>query len=174
MLRPKRFRRDPAPAPAQAGLTPTYFADGLATYFKTPRFMEDPAFREAYRRGMDSGHHMVRPPGSDQDLHLEWRMHVVLWAASHGLRLDGDFVECGVNTGFYSLGICDYLDFDATGRTFWLFDTYRGVPEEQVSPREREMGRLAESEAWYSECYELAKANFAPFPRAQLVRGRVP
>jgi hypothetical protein len=90
------------------------------------------------------------------------------------MHVPGDFVECGVNTGIFSLAICDYLDFNATDRSFWLFDTFAGIPEEQVSERERSLGRLEENSAWFSDCFELATANFAPFPRAKLVRGKVP
>ena len=153
---------------------PTYDADSLVTYHKTPYFLADPAFRAAYSRGMNSGHHIARPPGSDDDVNIEWRVHVVLWAASQALLTEGDFVECGVNTGIYSLAICDYLDFNRTGRSFWLFDTFRGIPQDQISPREHELGRAEENAQWFSECYDLAKQNFAPFPRARLVRGRVP
>ena len=98
----------------------------------------------------------------------------VLWAAAVGARLPGDFVECGVNTGVFSLAVCEYLDFNALDRSFWLFDTFRGIPAEQISDVERERGRLEENEAFYSDCFQLAQANFAPFPRAHLIRGRVP
>ena len=124
---------------------PTYDADHLVTYHKTPRFLTDPAFRAAYSRGMNSGHHIARPRGSDDDVHIEWRVHVVLWAASQALQTDGDFVECGVNTGIYSLAVCDYLDFNRTGRSFWLFDTFCGIPQEQIAPREQELGRMEEN-----------------------------
>jgi hypothetical protein len=159
---------------APGGPLPTYDADFLVAYHKDLGFLHDPRFRAAYRRGMDSGHHIVRDRGSDEDIHIEWRVHVLLWAAAHALRLAGDFVECGVNTGIYSLAVCDYVDFNTTGRAFWLFDTFAGIPLDQVTERERELGRLAENEAWYSDCFELARANFAPFPRAKLVRGKVP
>ena len=34
--------------------------------------------------------------------------------------------------------------------------------------------RIAANRMWYEECYEIALRNFAPFPRARLVRGTVP
>jgi O-methyltransferase len=169
-----------ASAPGEAGRSshppPDYDADSLVVYSKEVGFLRDPRFQAAYRRGMDSGHHIAREPGSDDDIHIEWRVHVLLWAASHAARLPGDFVECGVNTGIFSLAVCDYLDFNATGKSFWLFDTFAGIPLDQVSERERELGRSVESEneSMFSECYKLARANFAQFPRAHLVRGRVP
>lgn len=154
--------------------TPSYDADSLVTYDKSVDFLSDPRFVSAYRRGMDSGHHICRPKGSSDDLHIEWRVHVALWAASHGTKLDGDFVECGVNTGMMSLAICEFLDFDTLGKTFWLFDTYAGIPREQITPAEAKLGRHDENDRYYSESYDTARRNFAPFRNAKLVRGRVP
>src|SRR5947207_15569963 len=43
----------------------TYHADALAVWDKAAPFMDDPGFLDAYRRGMDSGHHILRPRDSD-------------------------------------------------------------------------------------------------------------
>jgi hypothetical protein len=153
---------------------PRFFADHLALWGKNAAFVDDERFLRAYRRGMQSGHHMGRPKGSDADIHIEWRVHVVLWAAMRGVQLAGDFVECGVNTGVYSLAICDYLDFNRLDKHFWLLDTFRGIPEEQISAREKAAGRAEMSALYYSDCFELARKSFAPWPRARLVRGAVP
>jgi O-methyltransferase len=151
----------------------TYNADALAVWDKSTAFLDEARFREAYRAGMDSGHHILRAPGSRDDIHVEWRVHVLCWAAAHAARLAGDFVECGVNTGIYSLAVCKYVGFDKLDRDFWLFDTYRGIPESHMAPEERAT-RIEENASLYSECYELARRNFAPYPRAHLVRGTVP
>jgi predicted O-methyltransferase YrrM len=82
-------------------------------------------------------------------------------------------VECGVNTGIFSLAICQYLDFNRLDRDFWLFDTFAGIPESHMRDEERE-ARTAESALLFEDCYERARANFAPYPRAHLVRGTVP
>ena len=62
-----------------------------------------------------------------------------LYGARFGIEgvLAGDFVECGTNTGIMSLAICKYIDFNNTGKRFFLFDTYCGIPEEQILPEER-------------------------------------
>jgi O-methyltransferase len=155
---------------------PVYQADHLAVWEKSVEFLDDPRFRSAYRRGVNSGHTFPLLPYAGEDdatLHIEWRVHVCCWAATVAARLPGDFVECGVNTGIFSLAICEYINFNATGKMFWLFDTFCGIPEEQLNERERALGRLGEN-SWYPDCWELAKTNFAPFPNARLVRGKVP
>jgi hypothetical protein len=151
-----------------------YNADGLKVWNKNVDFLKDPDFVQAYRRGMDSGHKISRPAGSREDIHLEWRVMVCCWAGWQAKQLAGDYVECGVNTGIFSLAVCQYVDFNATGKRFWLFDTYSGIPEDQVTPVEHAGGRIEHSRASYEECYELAKRNFSPYPRSRLVRGTVP
>jgi O-methyltransferase len=146
---------------------PDYEGDYLAVWHKNTEFMKDPRFLAAYRRGLNSGHQF----GSD--VQLEWRAHVACWAATHGKSLPGDFVECGVNTGILSLAVCEYIDFNATGKNFWLFDTFAGIPESQGS--EGETLRLRwENEQLYFDCWEIVQRNFADYPNAHLIRGMVP
>jgi O-methyltransferase len=150
-----------------------YAQDGMKLYGKSLDFLSDPRFVEAYRAGMDTGHHICRERGSDADIHNEYRVYLCCWAAESGARLDGDFVECGVNTGITSVAICRYLDFNRLRRRFFLFDTFAGIPIEQASDEERE-ARADESARFYEECFELASQNFAPWPGCTLVRGRIP
>lgn len=152
---------------------PTYNADALMVWGKTTDFLDDPKFINAYRAGMDSGHMIGRPKGSQEDIHIEWRISVCCWAAWHAKQLEGDFVECGTNTGIMSLSICNYIDFNSTGKQFFLFDTFCGIPESQISTVELALGRQHENDI-YEECFELTKRNFKPFPKARLVRGMVP
>jgi O-methyltransferase len=70
--------------------------------------------------------------------------------------------------------LCEFLDFNRTGKSFYLFDTFSGLPLEQITPEERQLGRIEENAEHYGECYEIAKRNFAPFTSAKLVRGKVP
>jgi hypothetical protein len=151
----------------------SYDHDGMRLYGKSVVWMQEEAFVRAYHAGMDSGHKIVRPAGSRENIHIEWRIHILCWAARHARHLPGDFVECGVNTGIFSLAVCHYIDFNSTGKTFYLFDTFNGIPEDQMLPTERPY-RIPENQAMYEECYETALRNFAPFPRARLVRGKVP
>jgi hypothetical protein len=158
---------------AALGGEPCYEHDHMRLHHRNMTWLNDEAFARAYHAGMDSGHKIARAPGSRDDIHIEWRVHVLCWAARHALHLPGDFVECGVNTGIFSLAVCNYVNFNRTGKAFYLFDTFCGIPEEQMLPSERPY-RVSENRSMYEECYETARRNFAPFPRARLVRGRVP
>jgi len=150
----------------------SYRGDGITLFGRNLSFLRDPKFMAAYARGENSGHIYDVAPG--KGLGAEFRTYVECWAARECLRLDGDFVCCGVNTGVIPLAICEYLDFNESEKTFWLFDTYNGVPESQMSDIEREGDRPSIVARLYQECFATAQKNFAPFHRARLVRGTVP
>jgi O-methyltransferase len=136
----------------------SYDADGMKLWEKNLAALRAPRFRDAYTRS------------ASPDVPIDFRAYICCWAAGRAARLDGDFVECGVNRGWLSLTICNYLDFNSIGKSFYLFDTYDGIPPEQITERERERAALHQ----YSDCYESTKQAFAPFPGAVLVRGRIP
>ena len=83
---------------SNAVFTTTYNQDGLISNHNHD-FMLDPAFCKAYQRGVQAC----------QDYKWHWRVHIGLWAAYSGSKLQGDFVECGVNRGVLSSAIMDYL-----------------------------------------------------------------
>lgn len=145
----------------------SYNQDGLATQHDAS-FLRDPRFVDAYRVGTENG----RP-----DLHVEWRVHVALWCASQAARLDGDFVECGVHTGILSGAVMAWLDFSRLApRRFWLFDTWAGIPVEQVSEAERRLGTLEMNRKYQNgdALHAAAVKKFARWSNAVVVRGRVP
>ena len=147
-----------------------YHGDGLAVWNKNVEFLSDPKFVEAYDLAANSGHLFGR---RGEKLKVEWRVNTALWAAQQAVRLEGDFVECGVNTGILSLAICNYLDFNSLDKHLYLFDTYSGIPEDEANYAET-VENIKLKNTYYCDCYEVAKKNFAPWPKALLVRGRVP
>ena len=154
--------------------SPSYDENSLVTWHKSMDFMGDPKFRSAYARGMNSGHKIIGGSGLVKDLKTNWRVAICCWLAAYAAKLEGDFVECGVNTGIDSLAVCEYLDFNKTGKNFWLLDTFEGAIEEQMSEEEVVAGRLAESQANYYQCYEVAKENFSSYKGAKLIKGIIP
>ncbi|HRD75608.1 MAG TPA: TylF/MycF/NovP-related O-methyltransferase [Hyphomicrobiaceae bacterium] len=148
---------------------PDYNEDYLRVYNKQLDFMTDPAFCRAYERGITSGHNI----GGGGDIGIRYRIHTCTWAARHASKLPGAFVECGVNTGIFSLAVMDYIGFDHLDKKFYLFDTYSGIPEEQFNDQERAAGKQRINQQYF-DVYEIAKRNFAPYKNAVLVRGRIP
>jgi len=106
-------------------------------------------------------------------------VHVALWAAAAGLRVPGDFVECGVNAGVISSAIMHHLRWNTVSRRFYLIDTFRGPVLEQFSAEEIERGRLdVAKQALQAGAYvtDLARiqSNFSEWPKAVVVQGSVP
>ncbi len=152
-----------------ANLPPfTYEADGLSSIHDTG-FLGNPRFRAAYEAGARTGHRICAP----EKLHIEWRVSVCCWAATHAAKLPGDFVECGVSTGIVSLAVCRYTNFETLAKTFWLYDTFEGIPEAQAAPGEAPLAR-SKNERLYFDSYDLVAGNFAGYPNVRLVKGEVP
>lgn len=139
---------------------PTY-DDGWLITNKRSEFRKDPRFRNAFDTTIRTGQYKI---GS----HFEWRTYVACWAAEHGARLEGDFVECGVEYGHLSRAIMEYLDFNNLNKKFYLIDTYNGVDKRYLT--ENDLTR----EIYYPEMYEWTKKAFASFPNSILIRGAIP
>ena len=146
-----------------------YDQDGLRS-IHNHEFMDDPAFRKAYQRG-------IRAAGDDYRWH--WRVHIGLWAAACAARLEGDFVECGVNRGFLSSAIMDYLNWDSLGKHFYLLDTFRGLDERFVSSADRASGAVEKNKkslasGFYAQGIEEVRANFSQWKNVSLIEGSIP
>src|SRR5882672_5699463 len=102
-----------------------YKADGLAVRHRNLSFLTEDRFAAAWegsRRASAPGFKNGKVPDA------RWRALICVQAAEQALRTEGDFVECGVNTGLVSGMVCRYLDFAKIKRTFFLFDTFAGIP----------------------------------------------
>lgn len=142
----------------------TYDADSLTTSNNCD-FIKEPRFAAAYAAAA-----ATNPwPGFT----LQWRVYIVCWVAEHVRRLEGDFVECGVNTGAYSRAIVEYIDFNKTGKTFYLLDTYEGMPEYLVKEEEKQVGVSHYLGKNYKDVYEQVVETFAPF-NVKIIKGVVP
>jgi SAM-dependent methyltransferase len=146
-----------------------YDQDGLRSIHNHD-FMLLPKFARAYRRGVAA---------ADTDYQWHWRVHVALWAASVAVKLPGDFVECGVNRGFMSSAVMDYLDWNALGRRFFLMDTFRGIDPRYVSASEISRGAIEHNvellgSGFYTTDLEHVRQNFAEYQRVEIIVGAIP
>ncbi len=160
-----RLPRGPIEPPAER-----YDQDGLITVH-SDHFRQRPAFRAAYARGIQAGNGV--------DLEFEWRAHVALWAAKTALSAEGDFVECGVNAGVLSSAILHSLDWNETGRRFFLIDTFNGpvlsqFTQEEIGNNRLSLARKAIEEGSYVTDMVRIRANFAEWSTAIVVQGAVP
>jgi len=154
--------------PKSPEIPPEYDQDGLRTLHNHD-FMRDEKFCRAYERGCRTG--------SDDKWH--WRVHIGLWAAFSASKLEGDFVECGVNRGFMSSAIMEYLDWNSLNRTFYLLDTFEGPDLRFVSDEDRQCGAILKYEQFWESGYyirgvESVKENFSQWKNVRIIKGSVP
>ena len=133
-------------------------------------FMEDPQFMAAYERG-------VKATGTNYQWY--WRVHIGLWAAATAIKLDGDFVECGVNRGFLSSAIMHRLNWDTTGRTFYLLDTFAGIDLKYLNHSEldagiRERNQNDLNSGFYTQNLKGVTDNFSEWHNTKIVVGSIP
>lgn len=152
-----------------------YFGDHLAVRKKYIPFHHDERFAETWSKVCDaSAPHWI---GGTPD--IRWRVHVCNWAAQNCLRLDGDFAEFGVNTGLLTSMILANTDFDKSGKKFFLFDTFKGIPVEMASAAElagvHKMNRnMYAGNPANRDILSFVRNQLSPHPNAILVPGLLP
>lgn len=145
-----------------------YASSGFTVRKKTIDSVTGGRFNEVYEKVKQS--HVDHFPSWPD---FRWRAHTAVWAAKTGLARPGTFIELGVHTGFLSHVICEYLGFAENGRRFILFDTFNGIPVQEVPVAERARA-VSHNDSYYSEVYETTREMFKPYPSVELVRGILP
>ena len=112
-----------------------YEGDGIATQHLSP-FLEDKDFLARYAT-----------VASLWEADLRWRVWILTHTAAGCASLDGAFAEFGVYRG-----ACAYMVLSGTtpheGRSFYLFDTFEGIPASNLTAAEVDAGfagRLADT-----------------------------
>ena len=136
----------------------THFSGRMATCHNAD-FVHEPIFARAFALAQTRG-----------KCDYAWRARVACWAGKQASLLDGDFVECGVARAHLAAAIVSYLGFaDMAQKRFFLFDTFRGLVDEQITDEDRGAHHNI-----YRECYEDVRSHFAGTPNVVLVQGVVP
>jgi hypothetical protein len=141
----------------------TYDTDSLTTSNNCD-FIKEQRFAKAYAAAA-----ATKPW---EGFSLQWRTYIVCWFADMVKGLEGDYVECGVNTGAYSRALVDYIDFNSLNKKIWLLDTYEGLVKELVSEEEIKLG-IGRYFGSYKNVYEQVKETFRNF-NAEIIKGPVP
>ncbi|MDX2103664.1 MAG: TylF/MycF/NovP-related O-methyltransferase [Alphaproteobacteria bacterium] len=142
---------------AEALLRPygLFYADSLLTVGRMIGFLEDPSFRNAL---------MSADPTRTFSV-MAWRIHVLCWAATLGLKQPGDLVECGVLEGFSMDAVARYVDLEQTGRGLYLYDLFDGAGG---------VGRGVALPQHDSDLAWRVEQRFKQYSRAKVVAGFVP
>lgn len=146
----------------------TFFsAEGMEIYGRNLSFARDEKFMSIFNNIAED----------NKEKGKIWRLHVFLWAFLNSFKLDGDLIECGVWRGFCSSIATRYTNFEQINKTLYLFDTWDGIPEDQIDKVRLGVGSKFHSindRYKGSGNYEKVIQRFKPFPNVKIIKGRVP
>lgn len=144
----------------------TYKQDNLYT-FNNADFLNELLFKEAYNLGKETD------LGVFKNADFQWRSHVLCWAATIALKLNGDFVECGVNTGMFARTIMHYIDFQNVSKKYYLLDTFSGLDEEFSTPEEMNYSNNLGYQN-QKNLFDHVSSIFKPFENVTIIKGAIP
>lgn len=138
-----------------------FVGDGLATWLKPTPFAGDARYME-----LADKHAGLLPL-----VNWHWNLQTVVWAVQQARGLKGEFVELGVFKGHTTLFVAEYLGFETWDKTWSLYDTFEGIPADQLDP-----GWEKSNTATYGGTFtfEEVRDRFSAFPNIKVIKGRVP
>jgi hypothetical protein len=146
----------------------TYSNDLLYTFHNSD-FLKDPLFIESYELGKNTdGGTLLK------DYDIQWRIHVLCWAASHAMHLEGDFVDCGVHTGIFARAVVNYTSFQNTQKKYFLLDTFNGLDKKYSNDEELKRNKLMGYDIENSDLlFKQVESTFKDF-NVKIIKGTVP
>jgi O-methyltransferase len=138
-----------------------FVGDGLATWLKALPFFEDARFLELSQRHAD-----LLPLRN-----WHWNLQTALWAVGQARKVPGDLVELGVFKGHTTLFCAEYLDFASWPKRWRLYDTFEGIPDDQLDQGWKDVNRRLYGDTF---SYEEVRDRFAHIPNIEVIKGRVP
>jgi O-methyltransferase len=142
--------------------TNVFIGEGLATWEKSLPFLEDERFIELAQKHAD----LLPVPN------WHWNLQTVLWAVRQAKSVEGDFVELGVFRGHTTIFAAEYLEFENWDRRWYLYDTFEGIPADQMDADWEHRNERAYNSETYS--FDEVRERFAAFPNIEVIQGRVP
>lgn len=149
-----------------------YKGDNFAVKNRNLEFFENPKFDDAYQWSANYQFMGQRSPWITTD--LRWRAHICAWAAMQAKSLEGDFVECGVDTAVLSGCVIKLLEFQKLDRNFYLFDTYSGIPDVSGMTHHEKGIREFMNEKFYTDCFDFVADKMKDYKNVHLVKGLLP
>jgi len=143
------------------GMGNIFMGEGLVTWNKTLPFMDDEKFKMLVDKHAD----LLPIPN------WHWNLQTVCWAVRRARDLPGDLVELGVFKGHTSLFVAEYLDFAEWNKTWHLYDTFDGIPDDQLDE-----GWKERNDDLYrgTFSFEEVRDRFSHIPNIDVIQGRVP
>jgi len=131
-----------------------YTGDNLFTYQRNLSFLEDQPLMTAWRKHASDA----------MEKAILWRTAILLGGVRNGLKLEGDFVECGCYKGTTARILCDAVDFGASKKRYFLYDMFEYDAATMANGMPEHGARL----------HDAVRERFADLSNVVITRGRVP
>ena len=129
-------------------------------------FENDDRFQKGYSKSLK----ITQLDSIDWD--PKWMFHVNQWAAEHAVKLEGDFIECGVYKGRHSISNIIYTDFgNITNKKYYLIDTFEGLKKSVSSDEEINQYQYSYKD---QNLYKYVMESFKEFSNVIVVQGIIP
>ena len=150
-----------------------HMADRFNVWGQKVSFHENFNFGQLFRDVIQERDDKVKNPELRQIL---WRAHVAASLATFCKDLGSTFVECGVFVGILSGSVLKLLEKTGYGKleNFYLFDTYKNIPEEQFDEKTEPLGRWHNTNSYTEDIYEYTKKQFEKYDFVNVIQGKVP
>jgi hypothetical protein len=100
------------------------------------------------------------------DFRIPWRCHQAIWAARHGLNIEGDFVELGTGKGFIMQAVLGSIeDWNLCGKRLLLYDVFQKHERSGLGQRRHNK--------YYAESLESVQHSFQQWKNVVFVQGDV-
>lgn len=151
-----------------------FWGDRMISFDKSAGFLDSARFKAAYEA--IRGSHIY--DAYDSPHTIAWRLHTLCWAAEKALKLEGDFVECGVFKGDMAWFVGEMTGLAGAGKSFYLYDTFAGFSDKYSSPEDYpdNKGFFAFANKIYKDTsiYPSVVERFKDKPHFKIIRGTVP
>ncbi len=131
-----------------------YAGDNLFTFSRNLSFLDDERLMSAFNEQAET----------EVEKSALWRYNVLCWAAKRAMAVDGDMVECACYKGVSARIVADYVDLNASNKSFYLYDLF----EHDDSMAHHDMPEHG------ADLYEKVRARFADFQNVIVTKGSVP
>lgn len=141
------------------------YSDHDLTTNKNLDWFKNDHFQKAYQLSKDT---------ESWNVDFPWRAYIVYSYAKYAMKLEGDFVECGVNRGAFARGLIEYANFaNNPSKKMILFDTFEGIVPEQLTGEEIHQLKKNDGYKSYEDTYDYVKELFKEY-NVTIIKGVVP
>lgn len=147
----------------------TFFSDGLRTWHDSD-FLSDVNFVKAYSLACAENQNFAKP----ESFNIQWRAYIYSSFIKHALTLPGNCIEFGVARGFMARLVSEMYPSEIAKKTFYLVDTYDGIPSGQASEDELKLAESKNKRFYRGTNYDYVQDIFRKFQHVKLIKGMVP